>query len=460
MPVPAFLQDLLTDETQERLRMGVPSGYIMITALAVFAAVFQWQGLVGNIMPMFYIFIPLKYVTNTLMWWALVKRKQRLIWITINQLADIVVLTAIVYFTGGPASPLASLYLLVLGVIAALSNIGATIAVAITMVVLYSTMLILIAAGVSTLHPPILQTVFETTGTTWSVVVLDVAKLATMLAMLAVAISGIVQVLRDREAQLRDRNEELKEASRLKSEFVANMTHELRTPIHGVLGLAEMLDDGIYGELNERQKIALENINRSATGLLDMVDDLLSLERVESGRLSIRVVQAKVPAILEAAAETAQWMSGKKQHAIHVECSPKINRAFTDPDLVEHILVNLVSNAVKFTPAGGDIWLRASTPDGRTLVLEVEDTGIGIAPEFHARIFQAFRQVDASSSRQYGGAGLGLTVVSRLAEMLSAQVEFESEVGRGTKFTIEIPQSVIPVDSEESLDALESSATG
>lgn len=430
------LSDLLEPENRKRIEYGVPTGYAITAGLVALGLMFYRIGLLPQAQEMILVLTPLKLVTNTLMWAALKKDRFVLPTAALNLFADTVLLTGIVYYTGASSSPVISLYFIVLAITATLSNIVVTLVTATAMLLAYSTMLSLITLGVLQLHQPFLAIVYEQGRVSPAFVVIDTLRVLFMLAILVVAMGSTMQQLQRQQRELRNKNRELEEASRLKSEFVANITHELRTPIHGVLGLTEMLEEGIYGPVNERQNTALTGIRTSADNLMHMVDDLLSFERVNTGRLSIRAVGVDVTEVLNTVRQTGDWIRGKKNLDIGVSGAALWLHA-SDEAVLQHILTNLVANAVKFTPEGGQITLWAEL-DGDVAAIHVTDTGIGIPPEHLDKIWQPFRQIDGSSSREFGGVGLGLAVVSRLTALLDAEVSVKSGT-TGTTFTVRVP---------------------
>lgn len=450
--MPEFLRELLEEPGLRKIAWGVPTGYVVTGLLVVFALFFDHFDLLPNTDILIFYLAPLKFATNTLMWWAIRKRILVLELSGLNQFADIVLLTAVIHFTGGPASPLTSLYFVVVAIIAMLTNVGVTVTAATIMVLSYAVMLTLISTGVLEIHDPFLKTMYQQNEVGWEIVVLDVFKLLTLMAIMVGSISAVLRMLRARENELKLKNEELLEASRLKSQFIANVTHELRTPIHGVLGLSEMLDEGIYGELKASQRTAISNIERSAQTLLGMVDDLLSLARAERGRIVLRPVLVEVDEVLDELADVARWIAGPKPLEIIVS-SPGGDRQLTcDRAALMHILTNLVSNAVKFTEQGA-VSIRAHhEPSG--VVFEVEDTGIGIPAEELDSIFEAFEQVDGSESRQYGGAGLGLSVVANLCNALGATFRVDSTPGKGSCFAVTVPWQPPEVDSSGEVESV------
>jgi signal transduction histidine kinase len=255
--------------------------------------------------------------------------------------------------------------------------------------------------------------------------------------------SATLRTLRKKEQALELRTAQLVQANTQRSQFVASMTHELRTPIHGVQGLADVIAAGVYGPVTDKQKEACASIKRSAQQLLGLVDDVLNLARAEAGRIEARPSAVDIAALVERVTASVSWMVGTKNVKVDSVVEPELPVVRSDDRWLAHVLVNLVSNAVKFTPEGGTVTVRAvERPERDAVVLAVEDTGIGIAPEQRARIFEPFRQGDdRSDEKGYGGVGLGLALVAKLTDLLGASVELDSEVGKGSTFRV-----IVPVD--------------
>ncbi|QEH39092.1 Non-motile and phage-resistance protein [Aquisphaera giovannonii] len=242
---------------------------------------------------------------------------------------------------------------------------------------------------------------------------------------------------------------ELARAARLKDEFLAGMSHELRTPLNAVLGLAEALMEGIYGPMNDRQAEALGDVHRSGRHLLGLINEILDLSRIEAGQMELLPGPASPEAIGGDSLRMVRDEARRKRLETRLTLRGVPDVLVLDGRRVRQILVNLLSNAVKFTPEGGSVSLEMSADAaGRELILSVRDTGIGIAPEHLGQLFQPFRQLDARLSRQFGGAGLGLSLVRKLAQLHGGDVEVQSEPGRGSVFTVRLPL-VLPEDPEE-----------
>jgi signal transduction histidine kinase len=244
--------------------------------------------------------------------------------------------------------------------------------------------------------------------------------------------AGMLRKLRDNERRLEARTHALIDAGKQKTQFMNNVTHELRTPLQGIIGLSDLVAKGIYGAASEQQRQAMAELKSSARQLLGLIDDLLEVARHDAGKLEVRLG--------EVAIATARWQLGGKQLRIELDTAEPLPRLTTDRAKVTQIVLNLLSNAIKFTPEGGAIVVRART-DGDGVRIEVADSGIGIAPGEVERIFDEFHQVDGSLSRDYGGVGLGLALVRRLLALIGGRISVESELGRGSTFRVWLPRA-------------------
>jgi signal transduction histidine kinase/CheY-like chemotaxis protein len=242
--------------------------------------------------------------------------------------------------------------------------------------------------------------------------------------------------------QLRDTNQRLVEANRAKTEFLANVSHELRTPLNGILGFSDLLVDASFGELTDEQREFVHDIRDSGEHLLELINDILDLSKIEVGKMKIDRQDVEVPGTLRDVVAMMRSLAAKKNINLSWEVEDGIEMASLDRGMFRQLLVNLMSNAVKFTPDSGKVTIGAER-DGETLRVVVQDTGIGIAAEDRAKIFQEFYQVDGSYSRKYQGTGLGLALVDRMMKLHGGSIEVASESGHGSTFTCTFPDCLV-----------------
>ncbi len=250
----------------------------------------------------------------------------------------------------------------------------------------------------------------------------------------------------ERTAELQEANEILKqrtreaeEANRLKSQFVSNVSHELRTPLNAIIGYTFLLKEGVCGEVGEEHQTALDGIERNANDLIRLVNDVLDLAKIEAGKLSVELEQIDLAELIRTMVENMGQVIKEKPIEVEAKLPPHLPPIESDPVRIRQILINLLSNAIKFTHQG-KITIEAKTfPERGGIEVSVQDTGIGIRPEDVERIFDKFRQADGQSTREYGGVGLGLAVVKDLLHLLGGEIRVESQVGRGSTFTIFLP---------------------
>ncbi|MFN6462356.1 MAG: PAS domain S-box protein [Nostoc sp. DedVER02] len=249
-------------------------------------------------------------------------------------------------------------------------------------------------------------------------------------------------------------NAELARATRLKDEFLANMSHELRTPLNSILGLSEVLQERTYGNLTEQQHHALTTIQTNGQHLLELINDILDLAKIESGKLDLQMKPVSVQQLCRSTILFIQQQAFKKQISFTLELSPDLAYIELDERLIRQVLINLLTNAVKFTPNGGAVILKVEGNTAeQTLSFSAIDTGIGIAPENIDKLFQPFVQIDSNLSRRYAGTGLGLALVRRIIELHKGSVTVRSTVGQGSEFTVVLPwKHVNPPNSDKPLD--------
>ena len=276
---------------------------------------------------------------------------------------------------------------------------------------------------------------------------------------LSEAFNSMLDRLEQGQAQLRALNESLDlkltelaeanvglyESNRFKSEFLANVSHELRTPLNSIIGFAELLEEiaRSNSEANPKQLRYVSNILSSGRSLLEMINELLDMAKIEAGRMEVNIEPTSVGDLIEGLAGIMRPQTLAKQIEMRTVIAQRLPLIETDPGKLQQILFNFLSNAIKFTPAGGTVTIsadRVTRQDNSLGVrLAVADTGPGIAYDMQDVIFEKFRQIDASHTREHAGTGLGLAICRELAQMLSATVSFVSEPGRGATFIVDLP---------------------
>jgi signal transduction histidine kinase len=244
--------------------------------------------------------------------------------------------------------------------------------------------------------------------------------------------------------RLRRQQLELEQASAAKSQFLANMSHEFRTPLNAILGYTSLLLKEISGPLNPQQEKNLGRVDSNARHLLALINDILDISRIEAGRMPVTLSTVQVPALIEEVLAELDPLITASKLAVRRQLERDVPPLETDRAKVKQILLNLVSNAVKFTPSGSISVGAAYDKRRRQMRISVTDTGIGIAPQEQERIFEDFRQADSSMARKYGGAGLGLSISRRLAEMLQGALRLVSSPGQGSIFTLMLPRAPKP----------------
>ncbi len=242
---------------------------------------------------------------------------------------------------------------------------------------------------------------------------------------------------------------ELQQATRLKDEFLATMSHELRTPLNAILGMAEALQEEIFGSINSRQLNAISTIEQSGEHLLSLINDILDVSKIAAGKLELNITQVSLPELCKSSLMLVKQQALDKQIQIDTHLPQDLEPISIDERRMRQVLINLLNNAVKFTPTGGTVTLTvriepieiSAQTAGYAICFAVSDTGIGIASADLTKLFQPFIQIDSSLSRKYEGTGLGLVLVKQIVELHGGDVTIDSEVGRGSCFTAIIPQT-------------------
>jgi len=240
---------------------------------------------------------------------------------------------------------------------------------------------------------------------------------------------------------LDDRNVELQAAAQIKNQFLANMSHELRTPLNGIIGFSELLVDGKPGSLNPKQIEYLGDVLSSSRHLLQLINDILDLANIESGKMEFYPVCFSLTATVDEVCAVARPLILNKGLQVEVSIDPELGTVNLDPQKLKQVLYNLLSNAIKFTDRGGRISIVATPVLGGRFEVAVTDTGIGIKQEDLSRLFREFEQLETGTTRQYGGTGLGLALTKRIVEHQDGSIAVESIAGKGSTFTVNLPQS-------------------
>jgi two-component system, NtrC family, sensor kinase len=240
--------------------------------------------------------------------------------------------------------------------------------------------------------------------------------------------------------EIEDKSRQIEAANRHKSEFLANMSHELRTPLNAIIGFSEVLQERLFGELNEKQAEYTSDILTSGQHLLSLINEILDLSKVEAGRMELELSTFDLPLAIDNARTFVRERATKHGIKLDVTIDERLGDYVGDERKIKQILLNLLSNAVKFTPEGGRIGIHAKKVD-EAAEISVSDTGIGIAPEDQARIFEEFRQVGGNYAHKSEGTGLGLTLAKKFVELHGGKMWVTSELGKGSTFTFTLPES-------------------
>ena len=245
--------------------------------------------------------------------------------------------------------------------------------------------------------------------------------------------------------EIERKSRELESASQHKSDFLANMSHELRTPLNAIIGFSEVLKESMFGELNEKQDEYVRDIHSSGHHLLSLINDILDLSKVEAGRMELAISEFDIPSAIENAVLLVRERANRHQLALDVQVDQRLNSFTGDERKFKQILLNLLSNAIKFTPEGGRVSVRAQPTDVGVQVA-VQDTGIGIAPQHQAAVFEAFRQVASEHNARREGTGLGLALVKQFVEIHGGSVWVESVPAQGSTFTFTLARQALAVN--------------
>ena len=427
------IDEVATEAFRPKLLGGIVTGY----TTAILFGLLVFLGRTFHALPGLdwaFVLVAIKLTTNTLAAIAWKQRKLVTPLSALNITADVLVMTGAVYFTGGVLSPLVAIYFVEVAVMALLTNVGLTLTTTAGSFVCYASMAVMVDRGVLP-TPMMLISSPDHVTTVFMIFMIAFVGMVTFGPGAYVAI--IVDALRRNERALERRAHDLVEAGRAKSEFTANITHELRTPLHGILGLGELLEDGIYGPTTEKQLGAVRSIRSSAQSLLELIDSLLVLARAEAIKLEVASSTVDVGEVVTSVVATGKMLVGRRTLDVRAETG-ELPLVQTDRTKLVQILVNLLANAIKFTPDDGRVTVEARA-ETDAVVIAVRDTGRGISPDVINRIFEPYFQADGSPIREHGGAGIGLSVVRALSDVLGITVSVESALGVGSTFTLRLP---------------------
>lgn len=242
-----------------------------------------------------------------------------------------------------------------------------------------------------------------------------------------------------RVEELRIINERLEYATRAKTEFLASMSHELRTPLHSILGFSQLLNEGVVGELNEKQKRYINNINEGGKFLLNLINDILDLSKVEAGKITLNIEKIRLHTTIDETLTLIKENALKHNIIIKKKIEPGLEFINADRQRFKQVLFNLLSNAVKFSKESGGILEISARNEGGMVQVSITDTGIGIKPENLDKLFHKFEQLDNGPSQKFGGTGLGLAITKQLVELHGGKIWAQSKYGEGTTFTFTLP---------------------
>ncbi|WP_239014449.1 sensor histidine kinase [Archangium violaceum] len=268
----------------------------------------------------------------------------------------------------------------------------------------------------------------------------QLARLEEASSELAARVNAATEELATQNELLRRQAIQLEQASAAKSQFLANMSHELRTPLNAILGYTNMLLQGVNGELPAPQRRSLTRIDSNGRHLLEIINEILDITRIEAGRMPLHLSEFRIPELVQEVMAELDPIIARSKLVVSTSVDPNLPPVNSDRQKVKQIVVNLLSNALKFTHEGSIKVLASYEVATATLHIAVADTGIGIDPGHQEKIWEDFQQVDSSPTRAYGGTGLGLSICRRLAAMLDGRISLKSAVGQGSTFTLHLPR--------------------
>ena len=255
-------------------------------------------------------------------------------------------------------------------------------------------------------------------------------------------VTAAIRDVTERKRDMEERNRRMQETNRLKSEFLANMSHELRTPLNAIIGFAALMHTGRVGQLSDAQHEYIGDILNSGRHLLQLINDVLDLAKIESGKIELRIETVDLTRLAGEVRDILRALAAEKRIQLKFEIDASLSPVSTDPRLLKQVLYNYVSNAIKFTLEEGKIAVRIAPEPDDCFRVEVEDTGVGIRPQDMVRLFVEFQQLDEGLAKKYPGTGLGLALTQRIVEALGGRVGATSDFGRGSTFWAVLPRKV------------------
>jgi PAS domain S-box-containing protein len=284
----------------------------------------------------------------------------------------------------------------------------------------------------------------------WVVTILhdltEAIEKARLYEQLKQASEELARKVQEATAELAEQNEllrrqhiALEQASALKSQFLANMSHEFRTPLNAILGYTHMLLHNVTGQVSEPQRKSLSRIDSNARHLLALINDILDITRIEAGRMPLNVSRFGIGELVTEVMSELEPIIRRSSLAVSSKIRASVPQLRSDRQKIKQIVLNLLSNALKFTPSGSVTIVSSFDPRRQEVCIAVRDTGVGIAREDQPKVFEDFRQLDSSPARGYGGTGLGLSICRRLSQMLGGTIDLDSDPGRGSTFTLRLP---------------------
>jgi protein-histidine pros-kinase len=262
-------------------------------------------------------------------------------------------------------------------------------------------------------------------------------------------VTAAIRDVSERKRQMEEENRRMQEANRLKSEFLANMSHELRTPLNAIIGFSELMFNGKVGPISEEHREYLGDILTSARHLLQLINDVLDLTKVEAGKMEFRPEALDLMKVTTEVKDILRGLASQKRISVEMEVAPDLSKVLLDGSKFKQVLYNYLSNAIKFTPEEGKVRVRIEAEKEGWFRLSVQDTGIGIKPQDIHKLFIEFQQLDAGTAKKYAGTGLGLALTKRIVEAQGGRVEVQSHPGKGSVFSAVLPvEMAVPQEND------------